>query len=46
MKKTKAQRKYLWKNKMVPFLWLIFSDDDTRMTAMNWLTGTFRVLEK
>jgi hypothetical protein len=44
--KTKDQRKFLRENKMIPCLWVMITDNERWMTVMNWLTGTFRVLEK
>lgn len=46
MKKSKTQKKILVKNRMIPFLWIIINDQKERLTVMNWLTGTFRVLDK
>lgn len=44
--KTKAQRKLLWENKKIPCFWIIVNDFENRMTVMNWVTGTFAVLDK
>lgn len=46
MKKSKTQRKLLWKNRKIPFLWIVVNDFENRMTVMNWVTGTFSVLDK
>ena len=44
--KTVAQRKLLWKNRKIPFFWTVINDFENRMTVMNWVTGSFRVLDK
>ena len=44
--KTRAQRKLLRENKKIPCFWVVVTDIEQRMTVMNWLTGTFRVLDK
>lgn len=44
--KTREQRKLLWENKKIPCFWVVITDIEQRVTVMNWLTGTFRVLEK
>lgn len=44
--KTVAQRKIMWKHRKVPFFWVIVSDKKDHLLVMNWLTGSFRVLDK
>lgn len=46
MKKSKNQKKLLWKNRKIPFFWIIVNDFKERMTVMNWLTGDFHVFDK
>ncbi len=46
MKKSKNQKKILWKNRKIPFFWIVVNDFEKRMTVMNWVTGSFRVLDK
>ena len=44
--KTIAQRNLLWKNRKIPFFWTIVTDKKDHLLVMNWLTGSFRVLDK
>jgi hypothetical protein len=46
MKKSKSQKKVLWKHRKVPFFWTIINDYKYSLVVMNWLTGSFRVLDK
>ena len=46
MKKTKNQKKILWKNRKIPFFWIVVNDFENRMTVMNWITGSFHVFDK
>lgn len=46
MKKSKNQKKLLLKNKKIPCFWIIVNEFENRMTVMNWVTGTFAVLDK
>ena len=46
VKKSKTQRKLLWKNRKIPFFWTIVNDKKDHLLVMNWFTGSFRVLDK
>jgi hypothetical protein len=46
VKKSKTQRKTLWKNCKIPIFWVIVNDRKNALVVMNWVTGTFLVLDK
>ena len=46
MKKTKAQKAIIWKNRMWPFFWTVINDRKACLLVMSWLTGELRVLDK
>lgn len=46
MKKSKAQRKILRNHRKIPFFWRIINDVKDHLLVMNWVTGSFQVLDK
>lgn len=43
---TKAQKKLIRDNKMIPLFWAIANDSKNHLLVVNTFTGEYRVLDK
>lgn len=46
MKKSKSQKRLLWRYRKIPCFWVIINDHEKCMSVMNWVTGEHDVLDK